>query len=159
MAVAGRQMAMTRRQPARNRLPPIRERATHIAVVRLLKQPGLVNPRDWQWTHIPLGEKREPKTGALLQDMGTKPGWPDLIFLHRLGFVYFLEFKSAIGELGASQFLFRQSIRHFENVHFAVARSIDESIDVLVGWGVLERVNTGRRNALGEVEAVTSESR
>ena len=74
-------------------MPPPKERASHIALVELLNQ-GLAP--GWRYTHIPLGELRDKRTAAILKAMGAQPGWPDFIFVGRVGrstVVFFLELK------------------------------------------------------------------
>lgn len=46
----------------------------------------------WKFTHLPMGEKREPATARRLKDMGVTPGWPDMLFIGP-GTILFLELK------------------------------------------------------------------
>ena len=46
----------------------------------------------WRYTHLPLGEKRDPNTARKLKLMGVVAGWPDYIFVGP-GKVFFLELK------------------------------------------------------------------
>jgi hypothetical protein len=70
--------------------PPPLEFASHCFVADLLKR--WCNPA-WQWTHIPSGELRDKITASKLQRMGTKPGWPDFIFIGPNRFFFGLELK------------------------------------------------------------------
>jgi hypothetical protein len=54
------------------------EQADQIAFAKLVRQ--LIHPM-WRFTHIASGEKRDPKTAALLKAMGVERGWPDFIFI------------------------------------------------------------------------------
>lgn len=83
-----------------------------------------------------MGEKRDPKTAALLQRMGVRPGWPDFAFLHWTGHIYFLELKSATGVLGEEQQDFH-NFAHAAGIECKVARSYEEAIRILAGWGVV----------------------
>jgi hypothetical protein len=123
---------------ARDRLPPIPEKATHIALASLLRRPGIVSSRRWEWTHIPLGGKRDKVSAAQLKSMGTKPGWPDFVFLHWTGAIYFLELKSSTGYLEPDQQTFHSKMRVW-NIPCRVARSFEEAIDILQRWGVFDK--------------------
>jgi len=47
----------------------------------------------WIYTHLPMGEKRDPVTAMRLKRMGTMPGWPDFQFFGPRREVAFLELK------------------------------------------------------------------
>ena len=75
------------------------ERRLHIAIADYLT---VALPPDVVWTHFPAGEKRTPKTGALLKRMGLKKGIPDfLIWWH--GKSYAIEVKAPGGEVKVAQ--------------------------------------------------------
>jgi hypothetical protein len=118
----------------RYRAPPIAERTIHIMVADTLKRS--CKPDRWQWTHLPMGEKRSKVTAGLLERMGVKPGWPDFIFVAWTGHIYFLEIKSAIGELSDHQQAFFAAMRA-RKIECKVARSYEEAIRILAGWGVV----------------------
>ena len=64
------------RRSARRAPLPI-ERRTHIAIADTLRvacRPG------WWWSHVPSGEHRTEKTGALLKRMGLRRGMSDFLF-------------------------------------------------------------------------------
>lgn len=61
-----------------------------IALVSLLDR--FKNPR-WEFTHLPMGEKRSVWTGRKLKLMGTRKGWPDFIFVRDDGRTFWLELK------------------------------------------------------------------
>jgi hypothetical protein len=118
-----------------DRQPPISEYKLHCMVADTLR---IAKPdrTHWRWTHLPMGEKRDPATAGRLQRMGVKPGWPDFAFLHWTGHIYFLELKSSTGILGEDQQDFHRFSRA-AGVECAVARSYDEAIKILAGWGVV----------------------
>lgn len=118
---------------ARFRVPPLREQQIHIAVADLLRQ--FADER-WQWTHLPFGGKREVQTGALLKQMGVRPGWPDFIFVGPFGWLAFLELKSSTGTLDPHQVSFFQTMRA-RGIECRVARSIEDAAVALGQWGVI----------------------
>ena len=113
------------------------ERDTHIALADTLSrfaEPG------WElWTHFPVGEYRTKTTAALLQRMGTKPGWSDFVFIGPDGRHYWLELKKGTAPLNAAQKAFRDACEA-RGVPWAVARSYREAIAILTAWGALKRV-------------------
>jgi hypothetical protein len=133
--------ALTSRRPSlrpRYRPMPVAELDTHLAVVDLLEK--CRDPR-WEYSHFPAGEKRDMRTGAILKAMGLKPGWPDFIFVGPLGDLRFLEVKSTYGELSEAQQAFFARMRS-RGIECRVARSIDEAIRILTGWGVVRPIST-----------------
>ena len=72
-------LSVAYRTPNSTELAPPLERASQAAVIRWAQW------REDQWPElrwlfaVPNGEKREKKTAALLQALGTKPGVPDLL--------------------------------------------------------------------------------
>lgn len=120
------------RPPLTARLVPA-EFHIHCAVADLL---GRCADKRWLWTHFPAGEKRDMLTGTRLQRMGLKPGWPDFILISPMGLPYFLELKSAKGDLSHEQQAFARTIRA-RGLEYSVARSVDQAIEILGGWGVV----------------------
>lgn len=47
----------------------------------------------WRYTHLPMGEKRDPATAMRLKRMGVTRGWPDFMFFGPRKQVLFLELK------------------------------------------------------------------
>jgi hypothetical protein len=117
-----------------DRKAPIPERTIHIMVADTLRR--FVKPDRWQWTHIPNGEYRPKQTAGLLERMGVRPGWPDFIFINWTGAVYFLEIKSRTGELSEHQQAFFAAMRA-RNIECKCARSYEQAIRILAGWGVV----------------------
>jgi hypothetical protein len=50
------------------------------------------NPQ-WEWTHLPFGEKRNIVTAGRLKRMGVRPGWPDFLFAGPNAKLVWLELK------------------------------------------------------------------
>lgn len=126
--------APVRRKVVINRAPPISERQLHLSVAGLLRK--FADPDRWIWTHLPFGGKRPATTGALLKAMGTRPGWPDFIFIGPLGAIHFLELKIRNGELSEHQESFFAAMR-VRNIECRVARSFNEAARILGQWGVI----------------------
>lgn len=126
-----RQLALLTQPPSRRK--PALEVKTHIALADLLRartEPG------WWWSHIGHGEKRSATTGALLKRMGLKRGIPDFVFVSPVGKHCWLELKRGRAPLTDAQEAFADMC--FERgISHRVARSFEEAVDVLRGWGVL----------------------
>jgi hypothetical protein len=122
------------RSPSRA-APPI-ERRTHIALADLLR---IACRPDWFWSHIPSGEHRSEKTGALLKRMGTQRGMLDFLLIGPDGQHHWLELKRANAPLSESQTAFIAELDR-RGVPYAIARSFDSAVTQLKQWGVLPRV-------------------
>jgi hypothetical protein len=128
---------LSERRPSirpRYRAPPIAELTIHFMVVDVLRW-AKPERRGWTWTHLPFGEKRDPATAGKLERMGAKAGWPDFVFIGPPG-IFFLELKSKSGELSDHQDAFFAAMRA-RNIECRVARSYDEAVRILSGWGVV----------------------
>jgi hypothetical protein len=124
------------RRDRRRRPPPPIERRTHIAVADLLRiaaKPG------WIFSHIANGEHRSKQTAALLQRMGVRPGLFDFMLIGPDGRHFWLELKRGRAPLSEAQERFRQELVERSVVH-GVARSFDDAVSCLRGWGVLRGV-------------------
>jgi hypothetical protein len=117
-----------------DRRAPVPERSIHIMVADTLRL--CCDTTKWQWTHIPLGEYRTKETAGLLERMGANAGWPDFIFVHWTQHIYFLELKSEKAFLSPPQQRFHGVMRQWK-IECKVARSYDEAIKILAGWGVV----------------------
>jgi hypothetical protein len=120
------------RRPARQLPPPI-ERRTHIAVadlLRLTREPG------WWWSHIPSGEHRTEKTGALLKRMGMQRGMLDFLLIAPTGQHHWLELKRGSALLTEAQQAFIEQLER-RGVPWFVARDYDAAVKQLKAWGVL----------------------
>lgn len=95
--------------------------------------------------HPANGEKRPPKTAALLKAMGVRPGVPDLVFLARSG-AFFIELKRPTktgrrnkpveGKLSDKQIIVRDIIDSYA-MPYAVHDSLDGVLNQLEKWGLL----------------------
>lgn len=95
-------------------------------------------PDVW-WTHFPAGEHRSEVAGARLKRMGLRRGVPDYIFWLPNGRTAFLELKVGKGRLSPEQTAFMDAMVGRGHV-YQVARSGQEAVEILRGWGILERI-------------------
>jgi len=114
-------------------LPLAREFKTHVALAKALAV-GL-NP-GWLANHFPAGELRDKATAGKLKAMGLKPGWPDFVLIDPVGTHYWLELKRGKAPLSEAQAAFGEAMLK-RLVPWAVARSFDEAVTILTGWGAL----------------------
>jgi hypothetical protein len=132
MTRAAPQHDFWQRRSARRAPPPI-ERRTHIALADLLRhtcRPG------WWWSHIPSGEHRSEKTGALLKRMGTQRGMLDFLLISPSGEHHWLELKRGSAPLTEAQQAFIEQLNRRGVPHY-VARNYDAAVQQLKQWGVL----------------------
>jgi len=127
-------IAQGRRPRARQAAPPRPlELALHMQTADLLRRFAW---SDWRWTHIPAGEVRDLRTASKLKRMGTKPGWPDFVFIPPTGRLHCLKLMRRGETLSEAQEDFRVwCVRHA--IPDAVARSLDEALAVFNEWGCL----------------------
>jgi hypothetical protein len=123
--------------------PPALEFKTHCMVADALRigaMPG------WQWTHFPAGEarpsfvdkkgRRVSPAADRLKRMGLMPGWPDFVLVSPAGRFFGLELKRGKAPLTDDQEAFRKWCgAHL--VPYVVARSFDDAIRALAGWGAI----------------------
>src|ERR1700730_1865056 len=124
-----------RRKVRPRKAPTIRpkEVVLHTAVAKALRE---LCRNDWQWCHIPSGEKRDVKTACKLKQMGTKPGWPDFVLIPPTRQLHCLELKRQGEKLSEDQEFFRiWCVRH--GVPHVVAYSLDEVLVALDAWQCL----------------------
>lgn len=115
--------------------PPAIERRTHIAVADLMRR--LLRP-GWLFLHIPNGEMRTRKTGALLKRMGVMPGTLDFLLIDPKGQHYWLELKrDRLGRPSPAQLAFMQQLE-MRHVPYAVTYSFDGAVDQLRAWDALK---------------------
>lgn len=100
----------------------------------------------WRATAFPAGEerpsyvnakgKRVSPAGARAKASGVKPGWPDYQFVSPAGRFYGLELKRGNAPLSDDQVAFQMwADQHL--IPYEVARSYDEALQILVGWGAI----------------------
>jgi hypothetical protein len=92
------------------------------------------------WYAVPNGGVRSKTTAAIMKGTGTRPGVPDLAFLHE-GKAFYLEVKSLTGRATEHQL---QAVADINAAGgFAtIAYGIDAAVCCLEGWGLLR----GRAN-------------
>lgn len=122
-------------EPRKRRPPPAIERRTHIAIADLLRR--LIRP-GWIWLHVPNGELRTKRTGALLKRMGALPGTLDFLLIDPFGKHYWLELKrDRLGRPSPAQLAFMAQLKE-RCVPYAVAYGFDEAVDRLQLWDALK---------------------
>jgi len=112
------------RKPRLRRAPATtpKEHVLHFAVAKMLRDHA--RP-EWQWTHVANGELRDKRTAAKLRNMGTHPGWPDLILVSPIGQLHCLELKRIGERLSDEQEAFRLwCINH--GIPHCIAYTLDE---------------------------------
>ena len=131
---------------ARPRKKPVYEEdGIHIRIAHRLSQdfPGLY------FHHSPNGGVRTKSQAAKFKAMGTRPGFPDLIFLWpetvlhgevqvrtgRLA-VGFIELKAPGKYASTDQKLFRDMVQAAGG-RWVLARSYEEVLVILLGWGAV----------------------
>lgn len=91
--------------------------------------------------HVPNGEARSARTGALLKRLGTRPGAADLHFIWQ-GRSHWIEVKVGDPALGIPKTYQSPTQRAFEadvtaaGAAYGVARSSDEALALCREWGV-----------------------
>ena len=127
------QSGFWQRRPAR-RLPLPIERRTHIAIADLLRLQA--HHKGWWFSHVPLGEHRSQRTGALLKRMGTQRGMLDFLLIAPTGQHHWLELKRGSAPLTEAQQAFIEQLER-RGVPWFVARDYDAAVKQLRAWGVL----------------------
>ncbi len=117
--------------------PPPIERRTHIALADLLQR--AITP-GWIWLHVPNGELRTEKTGALLKRMGAKAGVSDfLLIAPPKGWVHCLELKRKGLKPTAEQRAFLVAVEAAGG-RAGWADNFDDAVWLLRQWGAVERL-------------------
>ena len=125
-------------------LPAPSELKWHIALARDLRTKPILKPGWELWTHFPAGGKRDGRTAGILELMGTKPGWPDLLFVSPIGpdcpygKLHGLELKKLGEDIdpNGTQAQVAAAFRA-SNLPHAVVDNIDAALATLSGWGAL----------------------
>lgn len=92
---------------------------------------------DVVWFHCPNGEFRSKRTAGRLKAMGVRPGCPDLVLIIK-GVAYGLELKVAKGRQSESQRAM-EAAWNAAGGRYAVARGIDEALELLGSWCAIKR--------------------
>lgn len=129
-----RQLSLFRSKRQRGVAAPLPlEVKTHMALAKTLRlglRPG------WLCNHFPAGELRDKTTAGKLKGMGLVPGWADFVLIDSRGVHHWLELKRGKAPLSEAQVAFRDEMWK-RRVPYAVARSYDEAIEILCGWGAI----------------------
>jgi len=120
------------KKSAKAKTPRIPESAIHKGIAKLLEAAA---PRRVLWWHTPNGEKRDGITASILKGMGTKPGVPDfLLYDTGTGYLHALEVKAKDGYLSDSQKGWMDRFTASPTGRYAVARSVDDAVQILLDW-------------------------
>jgi hypothetical protein len=120
--------------PARRKKPvPAPEFSVHCVIADVARRwitPG------WEWTHLPFGEYRPPKTAGKLKRMGVRPGWPDFLFVSPEGRHHYLEIKREGGVKSGDQERLAQFFLT-AGVPYLLSSKVDEMVATLRLWGAI----------------------
>lgn len=108
----------------------------HKLQVSFLDYLTVAGRRDLYWFAVPNAGLRSMRVGAMMKAEGLRPGVADLCFMLPAGRVGWLEFKTRTGSLSVYQQGFKHRCEMLDHP-YAVARSLDEAIAIVRGWGVL----------------------
>lgn len=112
--------------------PRVPESWLHKSISKLLEAAA---PRRVMWWHTPNGEKRDAVTAAMLKAMGVKPGVPDFLLYDTLtGYLHCIEVKAKDGYLSDAQKGWMDRFTSSPTGRYAVARSVDEAVQILLDW-------------------------
>lgn len=92
--------------------------------------------RDLFWFAVPNAGLRSLRVGAMMKAEGLKPGVADICFMLPDGKCAWLEMKTESGRLSPHQEGFKHRCAMLGHP-WAMARSLDEAIEIVRGWGVL----------------------
>lgn len=113
-----------------------RQPTEHKLQVALMDYLRIAGRPELHWFAVPNGGHRHIAEASRLKAEGVRSGTPDLCFMLPNGKVAWLEMKAAKGTLGPAQKEFRDIAGRLGH-HWGLARSVDEAIVLLTGWGVL----------------------
>lgn len=118
-----------------DRIPHAKEYELHCMVADVLRR--WCSPA-WRYTHMPMGERRDPATAMRLKRMGVTPGWADFLLVGPRKTIVWLELKRPGGTAAASdgqdelaQFLRACGHRHIVTNDFQMA------LDLLRDLGIV----------------------
>ena len=83
--------------------------------------------------------------GAILNGMGLQKGMPDLLIFSRLA--YGLEVKSRTGKVSSAQHDTMSALEQ-AGVDCAVVRSVDKALQMVLFWGIPNRIADSERERL-----------
>jgi hypothetical protein len=93
--------------------------------------------KNWIFTHIASGEKRDVVTAARLKRMGVTAGFPDLVFFGPNGQVCFIELKARGGRLSEAQAAVASHLVAAGHGYLC-SSSFDDIIATLKHWGAVQ---------------------
>ena len=108
----------------------------HKLQTRFMDYLTVAGRRDLFWFAVPNAGVRSLRMGARMKAEGLKPGVADLCFMLPNGKTAWLEMKTETGRLSPYQEGFRHRCEMLGHP-WAMARSLDEAIAIVRGWGVL----------------------
>jgi hypothetical protein len=92
----------------------------------------------WLYTHMPMGEKRDPVTAMRLKRMGTTPHWPDFVFFGPERRVLWLELKRPGGTATPSDEQDERARQLVERGHsYVCTNDFTEALDLLRDLGIV----------------------
>jgi hypothetical protein len=132
---SARQLHLFRGKRQRGSTPPAPlEFASQAFLVDIIRR--WIDPR-WRFTHIPLGEYRDPATAGRLQRLGVVGGWPDLQFAGPDRQMAFLELKRrGSGRLSDAQEAMRDHLVAC-GFDYLCTDSVDQAVAWLKAHGIL----------------------
>lgn len=128
-----RQQTLFRSKRQRGTKPPPLEFASHVLVADLLRR--WCNP-EWEFTHLPFGEKRPIATAARLKRMGVRPGFPDFLFAGPNEKLVWLELKRRGNKLSPAQEKIEAHLRQC-GFDYLVADNVRDAVAWLRSFGIL----------------------
>lgn len=96
--------------------------------------------------HCPNGEKRDPRTGKRLKEMGVRRGVADICLVLPGGASAFLELKRPGGTPSEVQRTFRDDCRE-AGAGYAIADTPETAVAALLRWGALTKDPLANRRA------------
>jgi len=113
--------------------PPPLEFASHVVIADMLRR--WCSPH-WEWTHLPMGEKRHIGTAKRLKRMGVRPGWPDFLFAGPNEKLVWLELKRKGNKASAAQETIAQHLRDC-GFEYLITDNVNEAVAWLKRLGIL----------------------
>jgi hypothetical protein len=134
LRVEARQLSLFKGKRQRGtKPPPPLEFASHVLIADLLRR--WCNPQ-WEWTHLPMGEKRHIGTAMRLKRMGVRPGWPDFMFVGPSEKIVWLELKRKGSKASEEQETIAQHLRDC-GFDYLITDNVNEAVAFLKRLGIL----------------------
>jgi hypothetical protein len=113
--------------------PPPLEFSSHVFLADILRR--WCSPQ-WEFSHLPFGEKRNIVTAARLKRMGVQPGWHDFLFAGPNAKLVWLELKRRGNKLSEDQEEIEAHLREC-GFEYLVTDNVDEAVAWLKRLGIL----------------------